>query len=212
MFRSQFLLLLFITKIIFCTGIVQRQVDEDEGLRYTVILSEPLQSTLDWDYDEKDETKLIFHWNIALINGYSGILAFSNYDLKTDHLDVIIFGEDKKLYNGYTHENSSLFIPNDAVKLSYSIINIANIDNGKKKKYTIKIIRPLDTCDKQQRNYIIDRGTIHLLTGSMIREDFKRVKGGNLIEMDVERMNLTLQRVQLLKSQVNLQFLFSFLF
>jgi hypothetical protein len=46
----------------------------------------------------------------------------------------------------------------------------------------------------------------------MIREDFKRVKGGNLIEMDVERMNLTLQRVQLLKSQVNLQFLFSFLF
>ncbi len=212
MFRSQLFLLLFIIKIIFSLEFIQRELEEDEELRYMVGLSEPLQSTLQWDYDENDETKLIFHWNITLINGYSGILAFSNYDLKTNNLDVIIFGEDKKLYNGYTDENSLLFIPNDAVELSYTIINFADIENGKKTKYTIEIIRPLDTCDKQQRNYIIDRGTIHLLTGSMRHEDFQKIKQGKLIEIDIKRMDLTLQRVQLLKSQVSLELILIFLF
>jgi hypothetical protein len=180
-------------------------VEQDEELRYSVGLSEPLQSTLEWDYDENDERKIIFHWNITLINGYSGILAFSNYDLKTNHLDVIIFGEDKQLYNGYTDENSLLFIPDNSVKLTYTIKNTANIENGKKKKYIIEIIRPLDTCDIEQRNYIIDRGTIHLLTGSMVREDFQKIKKGKFIKMDVKHMDLTLQRVQLLKSQVNFE-------
>ncbi len=201
MLQSQFLFLLFLMKIIFSLEFVE----QDEELRYSVGLSEPLQSTLEWDYDENDETKIIFHWNITLINGYSGILAFSNYDLKTNHLDVIIFGEDKQLYNGYTDENSLLFIPDNSVKLTYTIKNTANIENGKKKKYIIEIIRPLDTCDIEQRNYIIDRGTIHLLTGSMVREDFQKIKKGKFIKMDVKHMDLTLQRVQLLKSQVNFE-------
>ncbi len=201
MLQSQFLFLLFLMKIIFSLEFVE----QDEELRYSVGLSEPLQSTLEWDYDENDERKIIFHWNITLINGYSGILAFSNYDLKTNHLDVIIFGEDKQLYNGYTDENSLLFIPDNSVKLTYTIKNTANIENGKKKKYIIEIIRPLDTCDIEQRNYIIDRGTIHLLTGSMVREDFQKIKKGKFIKMDVKHMDLTLQRVQLLKSQVNFE-------
>jgi len=70
----------------------------------------------------------------------------------------------------------------------------------------------LDTCDAEQRNYIIDRGTIHLLTGSMIHEDFQKIKQGNSIKMDVKHMDLTLQRVQLLKSQVNFVLIFMFFF
>jgi len=212
MLQSQFLLLLFLMKIIFSLEYVERELGQDEELRYSVGLSEPLQSTLEWDYDINDETKIIFHWNITLINDHSGILAFSNYDLKTNHLDVIIFGEDKQLYNGYTDENSLLFIPDNTVKLTYTIKNTVNIENGKKKKYTIEIIRPLDTCDAEQRNYIIDRGTIHLLTGSMIHEDFQKIKQGNSIKMDVKHMDLTLQRVQLLKSQVNFVLIFMFFF
>jgi hypothetical protein len=183
--------------------LAQKQNEEDEGLRYSVILSEPLESTLEWDYDKNDKTKLIFQWNITLTNGFSGLLAFSKYDLETDHLDVMIFGNDNEMYNGYTDENSLLFLPKDSVTLTSTIINSASIDNGRKKKYTIQIIRPFDTCEKEQRNYIIDRGTTHLLTGSMKREDFQKIKQGKFIEVDVQRMNLVLQRVQLLKSQVS---------
>jgi hypothetical protein len=190
-------------KILLSSAFVQRQNEEDQGLRYSVILSEPLESTLEWDYVENDETKLIFQWNITLTDGYSGLLAFSKYDLKTDHLDVMIFGNDNKLYNGYTNENSLLSLPKDSVTLTSKIINSASIDNGGKKKYTIQIIRPLDTCEKERRNYIIDRGTIHLLTGSMTRKDFQKIKEGEPITVDEERMNLVLQRVQLLKSQVS---------
>ncbi len=203
MFRSRVLFLLFMSKIIFSSAFVRRQNEEGKGLRYSVLLSEPLESTLEWDYDKNDETKLIFQWNITLTDGFSGLLAFSKYDLETDHLDVMIFGNDNKLYNGYTNENSLLFLPKDSVTLTSTIINSASIDNGRKKKYTIQIIRPFDTCEKEQRNYIIDRGTTHLLTGSMKREDFQKIKQGKFIEVDVQRMSLVLQRVQLLKSQVN---------
>lgn len=191
------------SKIIFSSAFVRRQNEEGEGLRYSVLLSEPLESTLEWDYDKNDKTKLIFQWNITLTNGFSGLLAFSKYDLETDHLDVMIFGNDNEMYNGYTDENSLLFLPKDSVTLTSTIINSASIDNGRKKKYTIQIIRPFDTCEKEQRNYIIDRGTTHLLTGSMKREDFQKIKQGKFIEVDVQRMNLVLQRVQLLKSQVS---------
>jgi len=191
------------SKIIFSSAFVRRQNEEGGGLRYSVLLSEPLESTLEWDYDKNDETKLIFQWNITLTNGFSGLLAFSKYDLETDHLDVMIFGNDNEMYNGYTDENSLLFLPKDSVTLTSTIINSASIDNGRKKKYTIRIIRPFDTCEKEQRNYIIDRGTTHLLTGSMTREDFQKIKQGKFIKVDVQRMNLVLQRVQLLKSQVS---------
>ena len=191
----------FIIKILFSSTLAQNE--EDEGLRYSVILSEPLESTLEWDYDENDETKLIFQWNITLPNGYCGLLAFSRYDLKTDHLDVLIFGHDHKLYNGYTDENSLLFLPKDSVTLTSKIIESVSTDNGRKKKYTIEITRPLDTCEKEKRNYIIDRGTVHLLTGSMPRDDFQKIKQGKTVKVDEKRMNFVLQRVQLLKSQVS---------
>lgn len=172
MLQSQFALFLFIIKILLSLNLAQRQLDGYRELRYSVLLSEPLESTLEWDYDGNDETKLFFQWNITLINGYSGLLAFSNYDLKTDHLDVMIFGDDENLYNGYTDEDSFLFLPDNSVQLTYKKKLIEKSVNGKKKKYTIKIIRPLNTCDEEKRNYIIDRGTIHLLTGAMIPEDF----------------------------------------
>lgn len=197
MFRLKLLLffLLFFIKIHFS------KQDVNDDLRYSVILSEPLDSTLDWDYDVEDDTKLIFSWKITLTDGYSGILAFSKYDLETNDLDVIIFGEDERLYNRYTNKNS-LFLRDNHVELNYKVENIENIKNNQK-KYTIKIIRPLDTCDKEKRNYIIDRSTTHLLTGTMTYDDFQGVKRGKPIYMDVKRMSLTLQRVQLLKSQVN---------
>ncbi len=204
MLRSQFLLILFIIEIIFCMEFVHGQSEDEDELRYMVGLSEPLQSTLEWDYDENDETQLILRWKITLPNGYSGILAFSNYDLNTNQLDVIIFGGDEKLYNGYTDETSSLFLPENGVKLDYTVINSVTIEN-QRKKYTIRITRPLDTCDRQHRNYIIDRGTTDLLTGLMTREDLQKIKQGKSIKFDVNRMNLTLQRVQLLKSQVSLR-------
>ncbi|CAF4246625.1 unnamed protein product, partial [Rotaria magnacalcarata] len=46
-----------------------------------VSLSEPSESTLEWDYNKNDDTELIFRWNITLKNGDSGLLAFSNRDL-----------------------------------------------------------------------------------------------------------------------------------
>lgn len=204
MFRTQFFFVLFLIKIGFAIQSVRRQIDKNEELRYSVILSEPLDSTLDWDYYKGDKTKLIFHWKITLNNGYCGILAFSKHDQDTDNLDVIILGEDEKLYNGYTDEDSLLSIPDNTVVLDYTIENIENNDDGKK-EYLIKLIRPLDTCDEKKRNYIIDRGTIHLLTGTMIHKDFQKIRRGKPIDMTVERMSLTLQRVQLLKSQVNLR-------
>jgi hypothetical protein len=197
--------MLLIIEIIFYLKSVQGQSEEDDDLRYMVGLSEPLRSTLEWDYDENDATKLIFHWNITLPTGYCGILAFSSYDIKTDHADVIIFGEDKKIHNAYTDENSLLFLPKKNIQLKYTVINNVNIENGKKTEYTIRIIRPLDTCDEKKRNYIIDRGTTHLLTGLMTHEDYQKIKQRKLIMFDIERMNLTLQRVQLLKSQVSVR-------
>ena len=176
--------------------------DEEIEFRYSVILSEPLESTLDWDYHPNDPTKLILQWNITLLNQFSGILAFSNYDLNTDRLDVIIFGRDEKVYNGYTDENSVLFLPKNGIELNSKVISSVRVD-AKRKKYSIRIIRPLDTCEKEKRNYIIDRGTIHLLTGAMKSDDFNAIKKGGFIDMDVKRFDLTLQRVQLLKSQVS---------
>ena len=92
-------------------------------------------------------------------------------------------------------EDSLLSLPKIPDALKYKADQ-----NGKRGQYTIRIIRPLDTCDKQ--SYIIDRGTVHLLTGAMRREDFQTLKQGKKLRVDVQRMNLTLQRVQLLKSQV----------
>lgn len=206
MLRSQFLLIFLIIKIFSCLGFIQRRLEDNEDLKYNVILSEPLQSTLEWDNDVLDKTKLIFRWNITLSNGYGGILAFSNHDSNTDNLDVILFGNDRKIYNAYTDENSLLTLPERYIRLSYNVLSAENIDKQRKTVFSIRIIRPLDTCDKQKRNYIIDSGTTHLLTGLLKGEDFQKFKQGKSIEMDIERMNLTLQRVQLLKSQVNFKF------
>ena len=115
----------------------------------------------------------------------------------------MIFGQDKQLYNGYTDENSVLFIPTDSIELSFKIISEVSLAKGHKKKYSIRIVRPLDTCDVKKRNYIVDRGTIHLLTGAMDETDFKAIQRGKSIDIDVKRLSLTLQRVQLLKSQVS---------
>ncbi|CAF4643959.1 unnamed protein product [Rotaria sp. Silwood1] len=203
MLRSIFLLMLFTIKITLCLDFVQRRVEDNEELSYMVGLSEPLQSTLEWDYDQTDAKRLIFRWNITLLNGHSGLLAFSNYDLNTNDLDVIILSDDEKIYNAYTDEDGSLFIPEDRVKLSYTILHSASIENKQKKQYSIRIIRPFDTCDKQQRNYIIDSGTTHLLTGFIIYEDFQKLKQKQSIKINIKQMNITLQRVQLLKTRVN---------
>ena len=205
MFRSRVVLVLFIIEIFSSLALVQRQNEDEERLRYSVILSEPLESTLEWDNDGNDETKLILQWNITLKDGFSGILAFSNYDLNLDHLDMIIFGNDEKLYNGYTDENGLLFLPKNPVKLTWSITNSVSVDQGRKKRYTIEIIRPLDTCEREGRNYIIDRGTIHLLTGTMAPKDFQKFKRGESVQVEEKKMSLTLQRVQLMKSQVRLE-------
>ncbi|CAF3583690.1 unnamed protein product [Rotaria socialis] len=168
-----------------------------------VSLSEPLESTLEWDYNKNDDTELIFRWNITLKNGDSGLLAFSNHDLDTKNLDVIIFGKNDRLYNGYTDDRSFLFIPRNRVELKYSIERKERFENGKKHKITIQFNRPLDTCDEKQRNYIIDRGTTHLLTGSISRKDFQKIYlRHHRVKVDVDRMSLTLQHVQLLKSQI----------
>ncbi|CAF3747867.1 unnamed protein product [Rotaria socialis] len=203
MLRSRFLLILFVIKLSFSLGYSQERLKDYETLSYMVGLSEPLESTLEWDYDSYDDAKLIFRWNITLTNGYCGILAFSNHDLDTNNLDVIIFGDDEKIYNAYTNEDSSLFILKNSVKLDFRVLNAVSTRNKRKKEYSIGIIRPLDTCNRQQRNYIIDSGTTHLLTGSMVHEDFEKIKQGKSITMDVERMNLILQRVQLLKSRAD---------
>ena len=203
MLRLRVLVLVFLLESLFSSALMRRENEEDEGLRYSVILSEPLESKLEWDYDGNDDTTLIFQWNITLNNGFSGLLAFSRYDLKTDYLDVILFGNDQELYNGYTDENSLFSLPNNDVKLDWKIISSASVDGGRKKKYSIEIVRSLDTCEKEKRNYIIDRGTTHLLTGSMTRDDFQKVKRGISVKVDEQRMNLVLQRVQLMKSQVS---------
>jgi hypothetical protein len=206
-----FFVFIVIIKIILFFEYVQGQVDDDD-LRYSVGLSEPLQSSLEWDYEENDDTQLIFNWNITLPKGYSGILAFSNYDMNTDNADVIIFGDDKKIYNAFTDKNSLLYLPEKNIKLEYTVINNINIENGRKTKYTIRFIRPLDTCAEEKRNYIIDRGTVHLLTGLMTRDDYQKIKQkGKTVQFDVKKMSLTLQRVQLLKSQVSLRSEISFL-
>ncbi|CAF3781384.1 unnamed protein product [Rotaria sp. Silwood1] len=193
---------LIIINIFFIFGSVHGRIEEEEGLRYTITLSEPLESTLEWDYNENDKTELIFRWNITLINGYSGLLAFSNHDVDTNNLDVIIYGNDNQIYNGYTDDESLLYIPKNDIELKYRIENKESIENGRKHKITIRIKRPLDTCDEEQRNYIIDHGTINLLTGSLTDEDFQTLKHQNEVKVDVKRMSLTLQRAQLLKSQV----------
>lgn len=203
MSRSGFCLLLFITKITFCSSFIQERSIDYDTLSYSVGLSEPLQSTLEWDYDGDDDTKLIFRWNITLKNNLCGILAFSTHDLNTNNLDVIIFGKDKKIYNAYTNDDSGLYLPKRSVKLSFTILNSLNIKNDRT-EYSIGFIRPLDTCAKDERSYVIDSGTTHLLTGSMVHDDFDKLKQGKSIKMDVERMNLVLQRVQLLKSRVSL--------
>lgn len=176
---------------------------QEEDLRYMVRLSEPLESTLQWDYNDYDNTELIFRWNITLKSDDSGLLAFSNHDLNTENLDVIIFGYNDRLYNGYTDDESLLYIPKNGIELKYRIENIEYIENGRKRKVTILIQRPLDTCNEKQRNYIIDRGTTHLLTGLIKYEDFQKIKHHHRIQMNVERMNLTLQHVQLIKSEVS---------
>lgn len=204
MLRSNLLFKIFLITIIFSFEFIQARFEDDEELQYTVGLSEPLKSTLEWDYDPYDETKLIFRWNITLKTGSSGILAFSNRDLNTNNLDVILFGSDEKIYNAYTNENSLLFIPDDNSRLSYSILKSVSVENKIKKQYSIRIIRPLNTCEKLKRNYIIDSGTTHLLTGSLSQTDFQKLRAKVMVKMDVERMNLTLQRVQLLKSRVRL--------
>ncbi|CAF2479061.1 unnamed protein product [Rotaria sp. Silwood2] len=203
MLRSRFLLiLLFIIKITLCLGFVQRRVEDNEEFSYMVGLSEPLHSTLEWDYDQTDATRLIFRWNITLLNGYGGLLAFSNDDLFTNNLDAIILDNDTKIYNAYTDENSFLSIPKERVKLSYTILHSENVENKRKKEYSVRIIRPFDTCDREERNYIIDSGTTHLLTGFIIYEDFQKLLQNQSIKLDIKRMNLTLQRVQLLKTRV----------
>ncbi|CAF1087417.1 unnamed protein product [Rotaria sordida] len=131
------LLFLIIINICLILESVHERIEE-EGLRYMVSLSEPLE-------------KLIFRWNITLINGYNGLLAFLNHDLDTYSLDVIIYGNDDQVYNGYTDEESLLFIPKNGVELKYRIENKESIENGKKKhKITIRIKRPFDTCDEEQ--------------------------------------------------------------
>lgn len=197
------LLILFLIQIQFGFELIHAQIDpEDDDLRYTVGLSEPLGSTLEWDYDGDDQTKLRLRWNITLLPGSSGLLAFSNYDLNTDRLDVIIFGDDRKLYNGYTNEQGFLFLPENYPKLKYDLLNVEDVPKEKRKKFTVEIVRPLNVCDEEKRSYIIDRGTIHLLTGVLSREHFQAIKQSKLVQMDEKRMELTLQRVQLLKSQV----------
>lgn len=209
---SVVLFIIIIVSEVFLTKVNAAANDDEKELRYSVILSEPLESTLDWDYESNDQTNVILQWNITLNNDYSGVLAFSKYDLNTDGLDVMIFGQDKKLYNGYTDETSALFIPENSVELRFKIVSEVSVNKGRKKKYSIRIIRPLNTCDPEKRNYIIDRGTVHLLTGKMNQADFKTIKGRDSIDIDVERLSLTLQRVQLLKSQVSTEWILALLF
>ena len=197
------LLVLFLIQIQFGFELIHAQTDdEDDDLRYTVGLSEPLGSTLEWDYDDNEQTKLRLRWNITLLPGSSGLLAFSNYDMNTDCLDVIIFGNDRKVYNGYTTGHGFLFLPEKHSKLEYKLINVEDVPKEKRKKFTVEIVRPLNVCDEKNRSYVIDRGTIHLLTGALSREDFQAIKQREPVKMDEKRMELTLQRVQLLKSQV----------
>ena len=202
--RARSLVVLLLIQIQFGFELIHGQDEADDNeLRYMVGLSEPLGSTLEWDYDNDEQTRLLLRWNITLLPGTSGLLAFSNYDSNTDRLDVIIFGNDGKLYNGYTNEKSLLFLPKDYPKLKHTLINTENVAEGKRKKFTIEIVRPLNICDKEKRSYIIDRGTIHLLTGALSGEDFQAIKQKKTVKMDEKRMSLTLQRVQLLKSQVS---------
>jgi hypothetical protein len=197
-----FLFIVFIVQFEFySSNSIQKRANDQ--LRYTVGLSEPLQSTLQWDIDaNSNQTKLIFQWNITLANGYSGLLALSTYDLNTNNLDVLIFTTEKQLYNGFTDHESILSIPETKTPLDYIVKNRIEIENGRLQAYTIEIRRPLNTCDEKQRNYIIDRGTTHLLTGILTSDDLRLIRNKQSVKMDVKRMNLTLQRVQLLKSQV----------
>ncbi|CAF1262033.1 unnamed protein product [Rotaria sordida] len=123
------LLFLIIINICLIHESVHERIEE-EGLRYMVSLSEPLESTLKWDYNDNNETELIFRWNITLINGYNGLLAFLNHDLDTYSLDVIIYGNDDQVYNGYTDEESLLFIPKNGVELKYRIENKETLDDA----------------------------------------------------------------------------------
>ncbi|CAF0832072.1 unnamed protein product [Adineta ricciae] len=202
MLSLQIFSIAFLIEVSLCANFQRRQSNDENQLRYAVGLAEPFESTLEWDYDENDETQLILLWNITIPTGQSGLFAFSTHDLNTNYLDMIIFGSDEKLYSAFSDENSLLTLDGSAPKLNYVIRNRVKIDGGRKKKYSIQITRPLDTCDQQHRNYIIDHGTTHILTGLMSSEDFQNGKQRKPIEVTVERMKLTLQRVQLLKSQV----------
>lgn len=205
--RIVFLLVILLGTTSIVSGWAQRrrQLNNDRetnGLRYMVGLSEPLQSTLEWDYGDKSGDKLRLRWNITLTKGQAGILAFSNYDLETDGLDMFVF-RGEELYNLYTDEQSSIIIPKDGIDPSLMLQDSDCVEKKKQMRCTIEILRPLDTCDEEQRNYIIDRGTIQLLTGILSASDFQNLQRKKSIKVDVERMNLTLQRVQLLKPQVS---------
>ena len=177
--------------------------EDDEGLRYMVRLSEPLESTLEWDYYDKNKRQLILRWNITMNKGQAAILAFSTYDLETDGLDILLFRDDQ-LYNVFTDEESWISIPRNGIESSSMLKNSFCREMKRQFQCTIDIVRPLNTCDEQQRNYIIDRGTVQILTGVLSANDFQSIQKKRSIKMEIERMNLTLQRVQLLKPQVEL--------
>lgn len=204
------LLLLLLLLLVQTTSIVsrsshakrrERQSENDDGLRYMVGLSEPLQSTLEWDYDPDDQGQLAFRWNITLAKGQAGIFAFSNNDLETDGLDVLLFYNDQ-LYNVFTDEESFIDVPREGLKASSLLEDSRCLETNKKLICSIDFVRPFDTCDEQNRNYIIDRGTTHILTGFLSPSDIRNLQNRRNVRMDVEKMNLTLQRVQLLKPQV----------
>jgi len=201
------LLILFQTTSI-ANGRTQRrrqqsiQETDKNDLRYQVGLSEPLQSTLEWDYDENDPTKLVLRWKITMNKGQAAILAFSNYDLDTDGLDMFIF-RDEQLYNVFTDDQSWIMMPKDGMDPSLMLQDSDCVEYRKQLRCTIEILRPLDTCDEEKRNYIIDRGTTQLLTGVLSASDFQNLQRKKTVKIDIERMNLTLQRVQLLKPRAD---------
>lgn len=208
--RVVLLLLIFFQTTSIANGWIQRRRQQQQSiketntndLRYQVGLSEPLQSTLEWDYDENDPTKLVLRWKITMNKGQAAILAFSNYDLDTDGLDMFIF-RDEQLYNVFTDDQSWIMMPKDGIDPSLMLQDSDCVENRKQLRCTIEILRPLDTCDEEKRNYIIDRGTTQLLTGVLSASDFQNLQRKKTVKIDIERMNLTLQRVQLLKPRVD---------
>ena len=59
-----------------------------------------------------------------------------------------------------------------------------------KKNFKIQIARPLDTCNDEQQNYIINPGTTNLLIALIARKDFQKLKYHNVVKMNVKRRNL----------------------